>query len=485
MKKISITQILRYISLTVFLIIVTVIAYRHQILGGGPGGAASIHTICPFGGLETLYNYAAGGEYIKKTNISNFILFGGTIILALLLGRIFCGWICMLGWIQELPARLGRWIFKKRFTIPLSVDKPLRFLKYIVLVVIIFFTWKTASLVFSPYDPFDAYAHIPAGFDDLYNDFFVGSIVLFGSIILSFFYDRFFCKYLCPMGAFLALFTKVNAYNIKRDKETCINCNKCSSICPVNIDVAVLDSAANSECINCLECVTVCPTKKVTLKPFILGKYLKPLIVGIAGIVIYVGIIEATDLAGVWKTTEGNFAEVVTKQGALDPYSIRGFMTLEEISKTFNIDVNALYKELGLSMEKVPASTKMKELKNFDKNIGENTVRDTVAKITGYSKSKPSVETDSGKSLPVKETEKSISKENVPDPASITGLMTIKEICDTYKIKKEDLFAKIKAPKSTADTITGKALKDIMVKTDPSFEVEKIRSAVRELTGKK
>ena len=116
MKNISKIQILRYAVLTVFLIIVTVAAYRHQILGGGPGGVASIHAICPFGGLEALYKYIAGGEYLKRTNISNFILLGGTMILALLLGRIFCGWICMFGWIQELPARLGKWIFKKRFT---------------------------------------------------------------------------------------------------------------------------------------------------------------------------------------------------------------------------------------------------------------------------------------------------------------------------------------------------------------------------------
>jgi polyferredoxin len=386
MKKISLTQIIRYLSLTVFLVIVSVMAFRHQTIGGGPGGAATVDSICPFGGIETLYNYVAGGEFIKKTNISNFILLAGTIFLALLLGRIFCGWICMLGWLQELFARLGRWIFKKRFIIPAPVDKPLRYVKYVVLVVIIFFTWRTGELVFSPYDPFVAYAHLPAGISSVIEDTLIGLIILFGSLILSIFFDRFFCKYLCPLGAFLGLFTKVNAYNINRDKETCINCNKCSKICPVNIDVAVLDSAANSECINCMECVTVCPTKKDTLKPFVAGKFFKPLIVGLAGIVIYIVIIEATDLAGVWKTTESNFAEVVSKQGTLDPYSIRGFMTLDEIAKTFSLDINLLYKELGLSPEKVPASTKMKELKNFDDKIKENTVRDAVAKIKGIKK---------------------------------------------------------------------------------------------------
>lgn len=403
MKKISKIQLLRYAVLTVFLIIVTVAAYRHQILGGGPGGVASIHAICPFGGLEALYKYIAGGEYLKRTNISNFILLGGTMILALLLGRIFCGWICMFGWIQELPARLGKWIFKKRFAIPLTIDKPLRYLKYIVLFAALYFTWKMADLVISPYDPFAAYAHLPAGFASVFDEYLVGAIILFGTVILSFFYDRVFCKYLCPMGAFLGIIYKVTNYQIKRDEETCIHCNKCTKACPVNIDVANLKSVTDAECINCLECVTVCPTKKDTLKPFVLRKYVRPLIVGIAGVIIYVGIIEGTDLAGIWKTKEGSLTEVVAKQGALDPYSIRGFMTMEEIAKTFKIDINVLYKELGASMEKIPATTKMKELTNFDKRLVENTVRDAVAKIIGFTKSQPSVVADSEKKSPVQD----------------------------------------------------------------------------------
>jgi polyferredoxin len=414
MNKISKIQILRYAVLTAFLIIVTVAAYRHQVLGGGPGGVASIHTICPFGGLETLYKYIAGGEFLKRTNMSNFILLGGTMILALLLGRFFCGWICMFGWIQEIFARLGQWIFRKRFTMPSAIDKPLRYLKYILLLVSIYFTWKMADLVISPYDPFAAYAHIPAGFTSLFDEYLIGAIILFGTIILSFFYDRVFCKYLCPMGAFLAIIYKVTNYRIKRDEGTCIHCNKCTKACPVNIDVAKLESVTDAECINCLECVTVCPTKKETLKPFVLRRYMKPLIVGIVGVVIYVGIIEGADFAGIWKTKESSLTEVVAKQGTLDPYSIRGFMTMEEIAKTFKIDINLLYKELGINPDKVPPTTKMKEAKNIDKRLEENSVRDAVAKITGFVKEQPSAQTEPAKTGAALSNDKPV----VPVPAN-------------------------------------------------------------------
>jgi len=429
MKKISTTQILRYLVLTAFLVIVTVAAYKHQTLGGGPGGAASIHAICPFGGLETIYQYIAGGEYLKRTNISNFILLGGTILLALLMGRIFCGWICMFGWIQEIPAWLGKWIFKKRFIVPLAIDKPLRYLKYVVLFVALYFTWKMADLVISPYDPFAAYAHLPAGLSSVAEESLIGLIILFGSFILSFFYDRVFCKYLCPMGAFLGIIYKVTNYKIKRDEETCIHCNKCTKACPVNIDVAKLESVTSAECINCLECVTVCPTKKETLKPFVLRKYVKPLIVGIVGVVIYVGIIEGTDLAGIWKSKETNLAEVVVKGGVLDPYSIRGFMTMEEIAKTFKVDINVLYKELGISFDKVPPTTQMKKVKEIDSRLGEDSVRDAVAKITGFVKGQSLAPAEPAKTSPVSSTEKPVE----PAPATKQTTPVTKETAPAVK----------------------------------------------------
>jgi len=324
---------------------------------------------------------------------------------------------------------LGKWIFKKRFTVPLAIDKPLRYLKYIVLFAALYFTWKMADLVISPYDPFAAYAHLPAGLVSVFDEYMVGGIILFGTVVLSFFYDRVFCKYLCPMGAFLGIIYKVTNYKIKRDEETCIHCNKCTKACPVNIDVAKLESVTDAECINCLECVTACPTKKETLKPFVLRKYVKPFIVGIAGIVIYVGIIEGADLAGIWKTKESSLTEVVAKEGALDPYSIRGFMTMEEIAKTFKIDINVLYKELDLSLEKIPATTKMKEVKNLDKRIEENTVRDAVAKIIGFTKTTPSVVADSEKKSPVPGSEKTV--ESVPAAKQTT--MSPKETAPAVK----------------------------------------------------
>lgn len=462
MKKISGVQIFRIAVLTFFLVLVTVISYQHQKLGGGPTGAPSIHSICPFGALETVYKVIAGGEYLKRTNASNFILFGAIVVLTFLFGRYFCGFLCALGWMQELVGKLGKLIFKKRFTIPKIVDAPLRYLKYVALVVILIFTWKLGDLVVSPYDPFAAFAHFSAGFGELFGEFLIGSIIFILMLVLSLFYDRLFCKYLCPMGAFLAILNKISFFRIKRDKSTCINCALCSKICPVNIDVAKLDSVKSAECINCMECVTVCPTKKNTLKTTAFGFSLKPFVIAVAGVAIYFGTIGVTNALGIWKTLPSNLTEIVQKDGKLDAFSIRGFMNLEDVSKLFKIDIEVLYSELNLDKNNVPKTTKVKELGNFDKNITEESFRETVAKIIGQN---------------INEIE------NKPDEADLSivkGAMTVKDLLDMFNINKEDFYLKLGLNNSYPETSTLKEIRDIMIKKNPDFEMENIRDIVRE-----
>ncbi len=383
MKKIGWLQAFRIAVLSAFLIFITIAAVRHQVKGGGPDGSPSIHSICPFGGLEAIYQILAGGEFIKKTNTANMVLLSGTIILAILFGRYFCGWLCAIGFLQELFGKAGKMFLKRTLLVPSVIDKPLRYLKYILLAGTLFFTWKMADLVIAPYDPFAAYAHIPAGLGELLGEFLAGSIILAATLLLSVFYDRVFCKYLCPMGAFLGLISKISGFKIIRDTATCINCNKCTVSCPGNIPVARMDSVKSTECINCLECVTACPTRKLTLKPVVFGKYIRPVFLGTAGLAIYLGIIGAANIAGIWKTTEPSLAAVVTKGGALDPYSIRGFMTLKEVSETFHIELGLIYKELGVSPDQIPPTVRIKELGRYSDKIKEDSVREAVAKLIG------------------------------------------------------------------------------------------------------
>ena len=125
-----------------------------------------------------MYKLLATGQFIEKIDWSATVLLIGAIISTILLGRYFCGWICALGTMQELFGKLGLKIFKRRFEVNAKLDKVLRYLKYLLLVIILFFTWKTGTLVIRPYDPFAAYSHITAGFEELWSGFAIGLIIL-------------------------------------------------------------------------------------------------------------------------------------------------------------------------------------------------------------------------------------------------------------------------------------------------------------------
>ncbi|NTV29619.1 MAG: 4Fe-4S dicluster domain-containing protein, partial [Candidatus Omnitrophica bacterium] len=88
-------------------------------------------------------------------------------------------------------------------------------------------------------------------------------------LILSIFRFRFWCVYLCPVGALTGLTARLALFQI-RLKENCYQCRQCSSICPVQAISHKPDSATtvvvdNAECILCGRCIRGCPEGKLTL----------------------------------------------------------------------------------------------------------------------------------------------------------------------------------------------------------------------------
>jgi len=212
-----------------------------------------------------------------------------------------------------------------------------------------------------------------------------------------------------------------------------------------------------------MECVTVCPTKKNTLKTTAFGFSLKPFVIAVAGVAIYFGTIGVTNALGIWKTLPSNLTEIVQKDGKLDAFSIRGFMNLEDVSKLFKIDIEVLYSELNLDKNNVPKTTRVKELGNFDKNITEESFRETVAKIIGQN---------------INEIE------NKPDEADLSivkGSTTVKDLCDMFNISKEDFYLKLGINDSFSEDTKLKDIRDFKAKSEPDFDMEKIREIVEEM----
>ncbi|MCX6065578.1 MAG: 4Fe-4S binding protein [Chloroflexi bacterium] len=251
-----------------FFAFIALISINHTLIANGGGiaflSSASLHALCPFGGVETLYTFFASGMLVKKVHDASLVLMGIGIFLAVLFGPAFCGWICPLGTIQEFVSGFGRKVFRRRFNhfVPVKLDTVLRYARYAVLAWVIYVTATSGTLIFEAYDPYFA----------LFN-FWSAEVaptalaVLGVTLVLSFFVERPWCKYACPYGAFLGVFNLFRIFSIKRSETTCKADGACSILCPMNIPVDSVKTVRDHQCISCLECTSeaICPVAKTVL----------------------------------------------------------------------------------------------------------------------------------------------------------------------------------------------------------------------------
>lgn len=372
MKKNKLLKFIRWGLLTLFLILITFQSYLHQVKGGGE--AASIHALCPYGGLESLYSFMNNGSFIQKVFSGTMVLFALTLVLALLFRRSFCGLLCPFGALQEFFAMSGKKIFKRNFEVNKNLDKYLRYAKYVILLITVVYAWKTAGLWMSPYDPWAAYAHLSEGISSLISENLVGFILLAVTIVGSILYDRFFCKYLCPMGALYGIISKISPHKIVRNETKCISCNLCTKSCPMNIDVAKESSITSAECINCQLCLLSCPKEGCMENKYYSNK-LKPALVLTLVLAIFFGGVLVSKSLGIYTTLPGSIPASQT----ISIDEIRGYMTLREVANGLNIDIKELYIRLGIS-EDVPENTKFKEVKNYIPDFSDEKARNILKK---------------------------------------------------------------------------------------------------------
>jgi len=221
---------------------------------------ASLHAVCPFGGVATIYEFITTGTFIQKIHNSSFILMALGLVVAVFFGTIFCGYICPFGSFQEWIGKLGQKLFPKKHNriVPAKLDQILRYLRYLVLIMVLYQTAVAAKLVFQSVDPYYVL------FNFFTNEVAVSAYIALGVItVLSLFIERPWCKYFCPYGALLGLFNSICIFKIRRNKSTCIGCKKCDRVCPMNIEVSEKEIIRDHRCISCHKCSSeiTCPVK--------------------------------------------------------------------------------------------------------------------------------------------------------------------------------------------------------------------------------
>ncbi len=379
------SRIIRWSVLGAVLAFMTVVTYAHQHTIGSVR-PAGVDALCPFGGIETLWAVISGAGYIEKIAASAIVLLVGMIGLAFVYRRSFCGHICPLGTLQGLFGSLGGRFMRTRLQVPRGVDRVARYLKYAVLAFFTVWTWQAAELVMRPYDPWVAFAHLSSS--ELMAEFSIGVGILVVSLAGSLVYERFFCKYLCPTGAFLGLFSKLSFFGIKRDAGACINCGACDKACPMNIEVSTADTVTATECISCNECVNSCPAKGALEVKSSSGKGLSAtamtgIVVGVLVVILGVataagafnwtmpslkGVIEgegheagegAGEVEGAGQGS-GEAGEAAPSSGQFDTALIKGYMTMAEISEASGVPAEKFTEKYG-----VPAGDLGKPMKDI------------------------------------------------------------------------------------------------------------------------
>lgn len=229
---------------------------------------------CPIGALQAVLNHRRFPFYVLGT----LTLFG------VLLGRLICGFLCPFGFLQDLLNKIPHPALKLKGPFGKKADKAGRLVKYAVLVVLVVLLPAFAANENGVLPPYFCKYVCPAGtleggiFQLLLQpelrrlagalfDWKLG--ILITVVVLSVFIPRFFCRYLCPLGAFYSLFNRFSFYTMKVDRAKCVGCEACTRGCPMNVDVR--KNINSAECIRCGKCVVNCPTDAIsasfTLRP--------------------------------------------------------------------------------------------------------------------------------------------------------------------------------------------------------------------------
>ncbi len=246
---------------------------------------------CPIGALQAVIG---SRSFSLSLYVFGFLLAAGAA-----LGRMVCGFLCPFGWIQELLYKIPFPQKRNRF----RADRPLRYLKYgmlLVMVILLPMLLNNAAGEASPafckyvcpagtleagiplvYFSPDQAAAVSSGAPALpglppvkliaregprfeTGALFVLKMSLLGLTLLScLVIYRPFCKYVCPLGAAYALLNPVSLYRLRLDDSKCIHCGACERACLMCLDP--VKQLNHPECVRCGDCVNACPTDALSM----------------------------------------------------------------------------------------------------------------------------------------------------------------------------------------------------------------------------
>jgi polyferredoxin len=351
--------------------------------------AADFEQYCPFGGLSSFFSKMNLDTMSCNMSETQVMLGFALIVGAGFIGKLFCSFICPIGSVTEWIGALGKkWNVRRE--LPEKADRALRSLKYILLFVTVYFTMTSSELFCKKYDPYFATAQL-FGNSDIVIAYAVTALVL--TIGGALFLRMFWCKYLCPLGAFSNIFLNVAVAGsmvvlyaalylwgfhlspfwllgglvltgwvteagfmksfclpiprITRNTETCTDCHHCDAQCPQGIKISTMTTVRHIDCNLCTDCAYECPLKNVlTVNKKARNRHIAPVsvVVLIAVGLSVASLVEFTTISLRWGKTAGK-SSVITQAGMKSIKCYGSSMalagTLEGIEGILGIDTYA------------------------------------------------------------------------------------------------------------------------------------------------
>ncbi len=220
---------------------------------------------CPIGALQ-----AVGGK-----GSFPFYVLGLLTLFGLMGGRFFCGYLCPFGFLQDLFYKLRT----PKVKVPKKTNRILSWVKYVNLFLIVLALPMVLGYLGIWAPPFFCKYFCPEGMvgaslpllvqnpkaylSNLGPTFFWKAALAIGIVSGSVFIYRIFCRWLCPLGAFLGLFNRVSFYRFEV-RPTCIHCNRCHAVCKLDLDPVT--DPNSPECIRCRDCLQACWVKALQVQ---------------------------------------------------------------------------------------------------------------------------------------------------------------------------------------------------------------------------
>ena len=243
--------------------------YSQVVAGGAPTlrRPPAVEGFLPISALMSLKYLLATGNF-DEVHPAGLTILIAALVSAFLARKVLCSWVCPIGGISRGLEWVGRKTLwkrrKKEVLLPAWGDRALTAIKYLLLAFFLYavvLTMDAMAIMKFQQGTYNyaADAKMLLFFTDMSVATAATLAVL---VILSVVVKNFWCRYLCPYGALLGLFSWISPMRVMRDRSACIDCRECTRACPVEIRVHEKPSVRTPECTGCMSCVSSCPVEE-------------------------------------------------------------------------------------------------------------------------------------------------------------------------------------------------------------------------------